>query len=233
MAVWLVGFLVLIAPFDIRELPILARLQILPFYGIIAFVCYMIMIPLQNWIFEKRSDWNVSLEISLIILFNIIVLIVNYYYYKSSIINGDSGLLDFAIQIYYPVFLILLPILLFSRWYLNNKLVAQGPEKIVLIGDNKLDILQLDLEDIVCVSSAENYVEVNYLVNQVLQKKLLRTTLKKLHLQVPELVKTHRSYLINPIHMKEWKDANTLVLTQKEVPVSKNYKNTLLALQGK
>jgi DNA-binding LytR/AlgR family response regulator len=108
--------------------------------------------------------------------------------------------------------------------------VPQDTEEIILTGNNKLDILQLKLSDLICVSSADNYVSVSHLVNDVVRTKLLRTTLKKMELQLPELVKVHRSHLINPIHFKEWKDANTLLLTQTEVPVSKNYKKAVLAM---
>ena len=65
-------------------------------------------------------------------------------------------------------------------------------------------------------------------MNGKLEKKLLRTTLKKAQIQLPQLVKVHRSHLINPIHFKEWKNANTLILTHTEVPISKNFKKNIL-----
>ena len=36
--------------------------------------------------------------------------------------------------------------------------------------------------------------------------------------------------LINPMHFKSWRNANTIILTQIELPVSRNYKDVLLAL---
>ncbi|MEM1336183.1 MAG: LytTR family transcriptional regulator DNA-binding domain-containing protein [Bacteroidota bacterium] len=44
------------------------------------------------------------------------------------------------------------------------------------------------------------------------------------------LIQVHRSHLINPTHFKSWKDANSIVLTQMELPISKNYKSQLLRL---
>lgn len=101
----------------------------------------------------------------------------------------------------------------------------------MLTGENKLDVLQLKSSDLICISSADNYVEVTYLLNNELRKKLLRTTLKTIHAQEPELVKVHRSHVINPVHFKEWKDSSSIILTQMELPVSKNYKQNILALE--
>ncbi|WP_299438884.1 LytTR family DNA-binding domain-containing protein [uncultured Aquimarina sp.] len=230
IAIWLSVFLILIAPFDIAELPIAARLEIMPFYGLISFIGYVILIPFQNWAYKKIQKQSIYFEILIIVLFNILVLIGSYIYYKSSIVNGDYSFIKFTLEIYYPIFFILLPIIIFARWFISRKIAPHNSKKLVLTGDNKLDILQIKEEDLICISSADNYVTVTYLVNDVLSKKLLRTTLKNIESQLPELMKVHRSHLINPIHFKEWKNANTLLLTHIEVPVSKNYKKAILAM---
>lgn len=230
IAIWLTFFLILIAPFDIAELPLKVRFSIMPFYGLISFIGYIILIPFQNWAYNKISKQSIPFEILIIILFNIIVLLGSYIYYKSDIINGNYSLIKFAFEIYYPIFLILLPIIVFARWFINKKTLIQNSEKIIITGDNKLDVLQIKRSSLICVSSADNYVEISYLVGDILNKKLLRTTLKNIELQFPELLKVHRSHLINPDHFKEWKNTNTLLLTQMDVPVSKNYKKAVLTM---
>ncbi|GAA4972441.1 LytTR family DNA-binding domain-containing protein [Algibacter aquimarinus] len=230
IAIWLTFFLILIAPFDIAELSILNRIQIMPVYGIISFFGYMILVPLENWIYKKSDKSSFYKEIFIITLFNILVLIGCYIYYKSEIVNGMYSFIKFTLEVYYPTFFILLPIIIFARWFINKKVINKNSKKITLKGDNKLDILQINNEDLVCVSSADNYVDVYYLMNGILNKKLLRTTLKNIESQFPELIKIHRSHLINPIHFMEWKNSNTISLTQKEVPVSKNYKKKILAM---
>ncbi len=230
ISVWLVVFLVLIAPFDIAELPFLIRLEILPFYGVISCSAYLLLIPIQNWIFSKLSKWTIVLEILFIGVFNTMAWIGSYFYYKSDIINGEYTFTKFTTEVYYPIFFVLLSILIFARWFLNRKSPKKPIEKIVLTGDNKLDILQINLVDLICISSADNYIEVYYLKDKNLQKKLLRNTLKNIHTNLPNLLKVHRSHLINPIHFKEWKDSKTLSLTQIEVPISKKYKETILTI---
>lgn len=230
IALWLVVLLVLIAPFDIAELPFFIRLEIMPFYGVISFIGYIILIPFQNWVFKKLDKWTLFLEILVIILFNSLVLVGSYFYYESGIINGEYSFTKFAFEVYYPIFLILLPILLFTRWFLNKKAIQQKSNKIILNGDNRLDVLQINASDLICISSADNYVEISYLIHNELHKKLLRITLKNIHPQVPSLLKVHRSYLINPSHFKDWKNSSTIHLTQMEVPVSKNYRKDVLAI---
>ncbi|MFD2562997.1 LytTR family transcriptional regulator DNA-binding domain-containing protein [Aquimarina rubra] len=230
IGVWLALFLVLIAPFDASDLSFLIRLQILPFYGVITFLSYLILIPVQNVIFKKIRTWNIALEIAYIIVYNIIALVGCYLYYKTDIINGTYQFQYFTLNIYYPIFFVLLAVLVFSRWFLNKKVERIESEKIFLKGDNKLDVLQIELSNLISVSSADNYVEINYLKDGILIKKLLRTTLKNIHSVVPSLVQVHRSHLINPSQFIDWKDSSTLRLTQVEVPVSKKYKKDVLFL---
>jgi len=231
ISLWLVTFLVLIAPFDTADLSFRIRLQILPPYGIISFVGYMILIPVQNWIYKSKAVWNILLEIIFIILFNGVVLILSYAYYKTDIINGVYDFAKFTFQVYYPIFFIILPILLFLRWWLNRKTVSKISSKIILRGSNKLDVLHIRLKDLVCISSADNYVEIYFLENDVLRKKLLRITLKDIQPQEPSLIKVHRSHLINPLHFIAWENSNKLLLTQMRVPVSKTYKKNISALE--
>ena len=230
IGIWLVVLLIFIGPFDIVELPLVARFQILPIYGIIAFLCYNVLIPFQNWWFMRSGQWNLLLEVVFFLIFNFLVLAINFIYYRSSIINGDSDLITFSIKIYLPIFIVLLPVLLFSRWYLSKRAPEAVSEKIVLRGENKRDILKLLPSEILFVSSAENYVEISYLSGDVVKKKLLRSTLKDFHAQVPSLARAHRSFLINPNHIKEWKNASTIVIYEMDIPVSKKYRAELLQL---
>lgn len=230
LAVWLVGFLIFFAPFDAADLSFAIRVLVMPIYGLITLIGYMLLIPLQNWAFRKFGKWTVSSEVIFLVSFNIVLLAGCFAYYKTDIVNGDYSFTKFTLEVYYPIFFVVLPILLIARWFLNRKAVDLNSGKIVLVGENKLDVLKLKPSDLICISSADNYVEVTYLLNNELRKKLLRTTLKNIHAQEPELVKVHRSHVINPVHFKEWKDSSSIILTQVELPVSKSYKQNLLAL---
>ena len=230
MAIWLVVFLVLIAPFDAGDLSFLIRLQILPPYGLISLISYMAIVPLQNFLYHKFNKWTVFLEALIITVYTILAWFGSYLYYKTDIINGVYSFAKFTLEVYYPIFLILLPILIFGRWYLTKRFVNNKNEELILFGENKHDILKINFSDLICISSADNYVEVSYLLNNELQKKLLRNTLKNIHSQKPDLLKVHRSHIINPIHFKEWVNSNTIQLSYMQVPISKNYKKDIVAI---
>lgn len=170
------------------------------------------------------------LEIAFIAVFNVLTFFGSYLYYKSSIINGDYSFIKFALGVYTPILIILLFILVLARWFLNTKVANAQGSRIILTGENKRDFLQIHLENLVAVSSADNYVEIHYLKESTIQKKLLRNTLKNILDQEPKLLKVHRSHLINPYHFKEWKNASTVIVHEVEIPISKNYKQAILAI---
>jgi hypothetical protein len=228
ISLWLVIFLVIIAPFDIADLDFRVRLAILPIYGVISFMTYMLLIPFQNWVFNYFKKWTILSEALFIIVFNIIQIIGSFMYYKTDIVNGDYNFEIFVLYVYLPIGFILLSVIVFARWFLNKKMPNKTINTIILKGDNKLDVLKILPKDLICISSADNYVEVSYLINGQLRKKLLRNTLKSIKNEVPNLLKVHRSHLINPTHFKEWNGSSSIILTEMEVPVSKNYRAAVL-----
>ena len=95
------------------------------------------------------------------------------------------------------------------------------------MGKGKYDKLLIALEDLIFIKSADNYIEINYLINQNLHQKLIRLTLKEAKAEIDGLMQTHRSYLINPQHFLYQKDKKTIVLKHAEVPLSVNFQNAI------
>lgn len=232
ISLWLVLFLILIAPFDVADLPFKIRLQIIPLYGLITFIVYMLLVPIQNWLFKKLKVWSVLLELAFVVSFIMLVFGGCYLYYISDVVRGDYSFQDFTFEIFFPILFIFLPILLFARWFLNKKVKTKSEDFIMLTGENKLDFLKLKFSDLICISSATNYVEVSYLKNTHLKTKLLRSTLSAIEKKTFGLLKVHRSHLINPIHFKEWKDSSTILVNEIEVPISKKYKQAVLEISN-
>ncbi|SNR53353.1 LytTR family DNA-binding domain-containing protein [Flavobacterium sp. ov086] len=229
IGVWLFVFAFIIKPFDDGTINFRAWFLISFGFSIMAFLCYGILAILQKKVFEKTSKWNLGLETGFLIVFYIIYLIGIYAYYKSPILNGGYSLSEFFYTIFIKVALILTPVIILARRYLI-KLIPQKEDFIIIKGENKLDVLKIKKADLVCVSNAQNYVEIFYLENAKLHSKIIRSSLKKVQEDFSFLVQIHRSHLINSAHFKSWRNQNTIILTQIELPVSKNYKETLLAL---
>lgn len=230
IGLWIFIFAFIIKPFDDGTLNFRLWLLISFGFSLLAFLCYAVLAVLQKIVYRKSAKWNIGLEIGSIIFFYLIYLIGIFAYYKSPILNGGYSFTAFFSIIFLKVALILTPVIILARRYLI-KLIPIKEDILIIKGENKLDILKIRKADLVCISNAQNYVEIFYIENAKLHSKLIRSSLKKVQEDFAFLVQIHRSHLINPSHFKSWKDQNTIVLTQIELPVSKNYKETLRALQ--
>lgn len=233
LGLWLYLFLAIIGPFDAAPLPLRIRVFLMVGYGLVFCGVYLACIPIQNWWHARTRAWKWKQEAGFIIFFCSVCLPASYRYYITDWVNGDWGFQRFALEIFLPTLVLIIPILVFVRWLVARRAVQQATQEqavstiLQLFGDNKLDVLHLPEDHLIALSAANNYVTVYYLEDQQLQKKLLRTTLKKLQTSVPSLVQIHRSHLVNPDHFRAWKDANTLLLGPIELPVSKTYKSQL------
>lgn len=229
ISLWVFIFAFIIRPFDDGTLNFRSWFLISFGFSLLAFLCYSIVAVIQKKVYDKIAKWNIGLEIACILFFYLIYLVGIYIYYKSSILKGGYSFAEFFSIIFIKVALVLTPIVVLARRYLI-KLIPVKDDFLIFKGENKLDVLKIKKSDLVCILNAQNYVEIFYIENNALRSKLIRSTLKKVQHDFDFLVQIHRSHLINPIHFKSWKDSNTITLTQIELPVSKNYKESLLAL---
>ncbi len=111
----------------------------------------------------------------------------------------------------------------------NNKLVStlsanRSIDHPILIKNEKGRVeLKLTPADLVYVKSDGNYVEVFYINDGQLQKKLVRNRLKNIEAVLPRLpfFKCHNSYVVNGLHiLKVEGNARNLMLNMKNVPES-------------
>ena len=198
-------------------------------FNAIAFLAYAFVAVIQKYIYEKSNKWSLGYEIGAIVFFHLLYTLGTFALYKSPIINGGLTFLGWNTRIMFRLALVNLPVVAIARSYLV-KLIPIKEDILTIKGDNKLDILKIRKSEFICVSNAQNYVEIFYMHNNKLQSKLIRTSLKSLKENFDFLIQVHRSHLINPSHFKSWKDQNTIYLTEVELPVSKTYKKDLLSL---
>lgn len=225
LGVWIFMFLVLIAPFDTATVRLENRMKMMPMYGVIFASSYMLWIVLENRFSNILPNKSIKLESIVAGFMTGINLLPVYLYYTSNFIQGEYSFLPFILQIYLPVLLLVLPMLAVMRWFVAKQSVEE--EKVTVIGKGKYDKIKLRPSQIVYVKGADNYVEIYFLENQELTQKLIRYTLKEIKQDVPELVQSHRSFLINPTHFVGWKNRNTISLTLSQVPVSDTYRKRL------
>ncbi|ABQ03717.1 LytTR family DNA-binding domain-containing protein [Flavobacterium johnsoniae] len=229
ISLWLFVFAFVIKPFDDGTINFRAWFLISFGFSVMAFLCYGLLAFIQKSFYKRIGKWNISLEITAIFLFYVLYLIGVFAFYKSPILNGGYDFSEFFSIIFIKVALILTPVIILARRYLI-KLIPKERDVLIFKGENRLDILKINKADLVCISNAQNYIEIFYIENNKLHSKLIRSSLKKVLDDFGFLVQIHRSHLINPSHFKSWRNSNTIILTQIELPVSKNYKDVLLAL---
>ena len=222
-AIWLVIFLIFIAPFDASDLSFLVRVQIMVVYGVIFFLCYLLILAFEQWL-ESRAlpFWLHELVIHLCVY--LVVFPPTLLYYESDIVNGDYGRMRFFLEQYLPILIVITPVLFAFR-----KLVSTSKRKttITIRGTNKRDVLQIERSQLVCVVSSDNYIQVCFIDKGQLQKKLLRSTLGKTEKEMVILKRTHRSYLINPDLFTEWVTRDKILVGGMEIPVTKQYRGNI------
>jgi len=197
-------------------------------FGLLIFICYAIVAVIQYAVYQKLLRWNVIFESLTVISFCLLFTVVLYVYSKSDLVNSAYSFSYFSLLMA-KTSIVLIPILILARIYVV-KLIPNKETILTIKGDNKLDILKVYPSDVICVSSSQNYVEIFFIEGDIFSSKLIRSSLKKIQQEVPFLIQVHRSHLINPSHFKSWKNNNTILLTQMEVAVSKNYKEVISTL---
>lgn len=239
VGIWLYLFLSLVGPFDAAEVPLRFRVQLMIGYGLIFFLNYAITLIFQALWYNLSGRWTVLSELIFLLTFSFVCYLFCYAYYLTDWVNGDWGRQRFLFEIYLPTLAIILPVIIAGRYLIRPKQkptkeiqiieVPQEEPLLVLSGSNKLDVLQIPAKDLVALSSSGNYVEVHFMESAQLKKKLLRATLQQLQQQAPDMLRVHRSHLINPQHFIAWKDHSTLSLPQLNIPVSQKYRAAVLA----
>lgn len=138
-------------------------------------------------------------------------------------------------RIFLPAIATILPIIIFGRFafgkYKDKQIEAK---KIEIKGEGNYEGLRLFLNDIISIQSSDNYIEVFYVNGKELSKTLIRNKLSVIANEFPELLRTHRSYLINPYHFLQWKTEKSklfvILFHHIEVPVSRTYQSNVKSL---
>lgn len=231
LAIWVFVFLFFTEPLDVSQLNLNEKLTYLPLYGLFGSICYLICLPFQHWLYKKIGQWPVWAELTFMFFVIVIGFVATRLVYYYLVVNSDPNAYTisyFATAIYLPAALTVFPIVAIGRWsfgkYKDKKLEDQ---KIEIKGTGNYESLRLQLNDLICIQSSDNYVEITYKEGSELKKQLIRNKLTDVESARPELVRTHRSFLINPYHFKQWRTGNrkvNVVLTSDiEVPVSKTF----------
>ncbi len=107
----------------------------------------------------------------------------------------------------------------------------KGEEEFEILSENKSEKLILKFKNIVFVKSADNYIEVYYLNSDVVEKKLVRNTLKSIESQLAlqkRFIRCHRTRIVNIMYIdKVLRDFSGYYLKMscfdEKIPVSRQF----------
>ena len=233
LCIYLNFIVIVLQPFDTSQFKADNKTLLLSGFGFFIFVVFVIQSCIENrWYFRNGKVWTVLNEIIsalLFLLFSGTIL----YLYNRIVINGIECALDtywrflrVTVVSMTPVFV---PIMLYLRQKFGEKILPLSSNTIILVGENKNEILKLEKEELLFIKAVENYVEICFIdKNKRVISKTFRQTLSNVCEQVPFLEKCHRSYLVNITNIaaiigNSQSAKLSFVVGEKEIPLSKTY----------
>lgn len=234
LSIWIFVFLYFTEPLDVSKLEDSEKLLYLPFYGIAGAISYVLMLPFQYWLLKSNNSlWSLKTELFFFSFFILAGLLISRLIYVYIVVANEPNMYDlnyFIRSLYLPAAVTTLPIVAACRWafgkYLEKK---QEDKKIEIFGEGAYEGLRIQQQELISIKSDDNYIEVSYQINGVLKKQLIRNKLSVIETSLPFLIRTHRSYLINPFHFQQWNSESGklhIVLSDSiKIPISKTYSN--------
>lgn len=234
LCIYLSFIVIVLQPFDTSQFEAEYKTLLLAGYGFLIFVVFVIYSSLENWVYFRIGKvWYVFHEISSALLYCFISGTVLYLYNRTVVNNG----LDYTLVTYLrflsvtvicmiPVFV---PPMVYLRQKFGEKIIPPAENSIILIGENKNEILRMDKEELLFIKAVENYVEICFVdEEEKVSSVTFRQTLSNVCEQLPFLEKCHRSYLVNTSSMKEIIGNSqgakiSFIVGEKEIPLSKTY----------
>jgi len=178
------------------------------------------------------------------VLCEILVLsFVLFLIYRDMSIQGFKLIDEYLLFLKYTLLVIVIPYAavvyyLYNRHLTEYKAIPDSiTHDLLKIRDENQNVkIAIQLERLLFIKNADNYVEVYYLDEDQIKKELIRTSLKLLEdeLRLFRIIRCHRSYMVNLSNIALTKKSrNGLVIKQKapgspDLPVSKKYSAILL-----
>ncbi len=244
-------FILFFQPFPLEALNYNNRLLYVTGFGIITFLLGFKVLVLFQFIFPKWfrvNEWELMPPFILSVVL-LIFTVTAYSFYIRYV--GNTVL---TLYILFKIFLVcLLPIIILGILYKNKSLemiisVLQkqnkdyfkrmkefekngSNEKIEIISENKFENFKVCYKDIIAIKSADNYIKVYIIRNNVVEMKIIRNTLKNIESQLikrREFIRCHRTSVVNVEYVnklvKNYSGYSLEINELKEnIPVSRQY----------
>ncbi|MDX1706555.1 LytTR family DNA-binding domain-containing protein [Pseudidiomarina sp.] len=175
----------------------------------------------------------------MLILFSLST-VLSSFYHSWVFSDGFKSLLEFvffALFFSLPFCLIIFPILFVLRQRWGIKTVPENEHRfsriVTIKGESNDEDISFHLFELMYVKAQQNYVELVLKgANDDVVRQLVRITLQETEQQIPETIRVHRSYLVNPIQVSEVvgpkrKRSIKLKMISDEIPISSTYQKNI------
>jgi hypothetical protein len=242
-------FYLFFQPLDLKNADFDNRLVIISGFGFITFFILGLNLIFLPYIFPKffqTGKWNLIRDIILNATIWILISLA-YTFYARYI-----GLIEITLHSMFKLLLLgLAPVAILVvgnqnkilKRYLQNALEltkkldqeekqeADQEDEFTIESDNKSELLKVDLNLLILIKSANNYIEVFFKKDEEVHKKLIRTTLTKIENRLkshPNFIRCHRTSLINKRYFQKLIRGSQGLQIRLEgldelVPVSRQY----------
>jgi len=244
-------FILFFQPFPLEALDYDNRLLFVTGFGAISFLVTFVVLMLLPLLLPKLfavTDWEYGPPLGLSLLFLVFSSTFFAFYIRY------VGKVDLSLFIMFKVVLVnLLPLSILMILYRNKSMKeavsilqdqnkeylskiegyenTKDNEEINILSDNKSDKLNLKFMDIVFIKSADNYIEICYMDKDIVEKKLLRSTLRNIESQLANrrnFIRCHRTRIVNIMYIervvRSYGSYNIkLNCCEDTIPVSRQY----------
>lgn len=210
LAIMIVFLLIFLQPFDTYSQEIPYKNVKLVGYGICIIIPILIVHIFEEiWFRYKRGKWYLYEEIT-VLFFGFLFIATAACLYNTIIINGldvdAKYILKWAIDFGLPFAPILIPAWAYLRFRFSEirikPFVTHNDPDISIKGKNQNEEVQFLEKEFIMAKAQANYVDVYYLKNGHLEKKMIRSTLSSIMENITFAEQIHRSYLVNPAQIK-------------------------------
>lgn len=203
-------------------------------------ICFGVLTFTYLTVFETRFKLKLNITsfkhefiwyTALILFGSQLIFILFNFFWNWQELNVEAYLLiikEFPLMMVFPLFFYLgLKAIIKTKNHEDNYILFQS--------ENGKDNLKTRMRDFLYAKSSENYITILYLSNKQPKKHLIRKRLKVLELElysIPEIVRSHRSYLVNRLNIRSIKQSKTklgIEIGSDIIPISKQYKDSFLS----
>tara|TARA_B100001245_G_scaffold236559_1_gene228304 strand:- start:13217 stop:14122 length:906 start_codon:yes stop_codon:yes gene_type:complete len=225
--------IIVLEPFDTNQFESNYRYLLLSGFGVILSILYIIHSALEKWYFQIFNvAWSRKHELGSVVLY-VLTSGTILFLYNYLVVNQTSYVFERHLWYYAHIVLPMSTFIVVPFLWLRNRFgeiqIPLGKNLVVIQGELNDEKLLLKKTHLIYIKAEQNYIRVCYLdEGTCLVSTLLRSTLSKSHAQAPFLIQCHKSYLVNPMKVKEitgnsQKARISLSDTLDVVPLSKSF----------